>query len=1623
MFILESSTERDFQKGVFVYWSYIESKAVFGGKYVWATAKFSQKYTILKPHHQLTIQFDAIFGCNFQSGAGYLGYSINNNTETQINLNQTVTIKISHSSSILYIAFQCYGQNNNVLDRYCALADYSIIVHYCSPFCLQCSNENTCITMDTYDTSIIKIDQSECGPQQFLDNQYFRCENCPEECEACFNEYECTQCYYPYQLYITKCILMCKSNQHFNELLNICEACNMKCKQCRNNKDWCIHCEEKHFRILNLNQCVCQSGYYDDNITPKCQVCHNLCISCYGPSNIACTQCIQLDKIQLNGNICDCQDGYYFDYSQFKCDQCNFKCQTCFSSFENSCLSCSNNQNRSLQGLQCICLIGFYELNDFCQQCPETEDTQLSQCYKRCGNDMKKWYNQPCDQVTCLLGFENINNICIPICGDLQINGDEECDDGNQIINDGCLNCRFQCPKQCNTCDQTTVFPCSDICGDGIITGFEECDDGNNIQFDGCYECKLDCQIQCTKCLRGQCYECQTYGWEINIETLMCIENCGDSIVIGREECDDGYNLDENDNCYQCKRLCRNDCKTCTSDGKTCLDCQIVGFKPQNYFCINICGDGYLAKDPYGRNSEECDDFNLINYDGCSSTCKFQCQNDVCKVCENRKCIECIDHYYLDVSKNQCLEKCNDGIVIGKEKCDDMNSLLHDGCYNCQLSCQPSCLICQITGCQSCQIGFRLILNQCINVCGDGLIVQGEDCDDGNISPFDGCHFCKFYCNPNCQLCVLGQCLSCYKEFVMIKGICMFSFHNPIGKVNENHHLFNQNQISNSFISFCRLQINGICLICDDFYYLNKLDSKCESRCGDNVINNLEECEHNLTYKIRVCSACKFQCQDNCKECYFGFCQKCEQDYLLIKQTNECKIKVQCNPEKGLYYNDILNQCYEICGDGIISENEQCEDYNLDPYDGCYDCKYSCYSHCPLCIQGVCTDDGSTCQKGYYFDKETGFCFNVCGDGIIAIPDEECDEINNTDCVNCKKINEKNCKIFNEINKCVACLDNFQIVDEVCQPEPKQICDVQSCVNCQNNICIQSSQTQINNQNQENIILYYCGDGLINQNEFCDDGNFINGDGCDSNCQPSLNSICQLNECIQIFYPSPQIKYIQQIQNCQILTLYYDQYVKLSNNSTLEKYLNTLSGKVENTQVNVSFDSNTSEPFDLVNLEINIKIEYFYKIIDPIFILNFADPSIILNQHDSKQQMMLISIQLPSPNLLSIKEQSTTESIIKFSGYQIQIIAAVILISSITGEFQIIENQIEIIQMLYYYKYINIIKGQNLDKFFETFKIIQLANFFEYIGFLPQTYFFFSITKESSNSIFQADGRSSNFLFGFLQIFFILFIAYSTHIFIKIVIKFANHKIAFLKTQQLKQYQLKIVNKLLKFLIKNNGNQFKTKFEMIFQSLLYEHVINTMLSFQYQNYESTEGKISLILNISLSIWLVLYLMNQETQRCIKLKQTYSCLQKIIFGIILVGCFECPIIQIQLCALNEIFYFSFLYIKKNKIKQINTYKDLFKHLTFFFMDMIYLMHEFQKKDPQQLVILGWIQIGIMSSNLTLILIFDLYQILQPIIQKLRKGYARVENCLKQPKRNFANHELFDKGDSILQPQKI
>ena len=81
--------------------------------------------------------------------------------------------------------------------------------------------------------------------------------------------------------------------------------------------------------------------------------------------------------------------------------------------------------------------------------------------------------NGPSD---CLTGVCT-NNICQPgTCGDGVIQGNEQCDDGNQINTDACPD------------DTSNGGTCQDaFCGDGfILAGTEQCDDGNLNNNDDC---------------------------------------------------------------------------------------------------------------------------------------------------------------------------------------------------------------------------------------------------------------------------------------------------------------------------------------------------------------------------------------------------------------------------------------------------------------------------------------------------------------------------------------------------------------------------------------------------------------------------------------------------------------------------------------------------------------------------------------------------------------------------------------------------------------------------------------------------------------------------------------------------------------------------------------------------------------------------------------------------------------------------------------------------------------------------------------------------------------------------------------------------------------------------------
>lgn len=88
-----------------------------------------------------------------------------------------------------------------------------------------------------------------------------------------------------------------------------------------------------------------------------------------------------------------------------------------------------------------------------------------------------------------------------PSCGNGQIEGDEECDDGNVDNTDSCLSTCLDAScgdgfvhervEECDDGNQSNTDDCTvacapSSCGDGFVQGAEECDDGNATSYDGC---------------------------------------------------------------------------------------------------------------------------------------------------------------------------------------------------------------------------------------------------------------------------------------------------------------------------------------------------------------------------------------------------------------------------------------------------------------------------------------------------------------------------------------------------------------------------------------------------------------------------------------------------------------------------------------------------------------------------------------------------------------------------------------------------------------------------------------------------------------------------------------------------------------------------------------------------------------------------------------------------------------------------------------------------------------------------------------------------------------------------------------------------------------------------------
>lgn len=128
------------------------------------------------------------------------------------------------------------------------------------------------------------------------------------------------------------------------------------------------------------------------------------------------------------------------------------------------------------------------------------------------------------------------------------------------------------------------------------------------------------------------------------------------------------------------------------------------------------CGDGFLEV------TEECDDGNISDFDGCSLRCDFEigiCGDGVIQKLLGEECEPILHDAALPYRCTQQCKiaslSCGDGKVDPGEECDQGKENSDRPDASCRTTCK-------------------------LSKCGDGLLDTNEECDDGNLFAGDDCN-------------------------------------------------------------------------------------------------------------------------------------------------------------------------------------------------------------------------------------------------------------------------------------------------------------------------------------------------------------------------------------------------------------------------------------------------------------------------------------------------------------------------------------------------------------------------------------------------------------------------------------------------------------------------------------------------------------------------------------------------------------------------------------------------------------------------------------------------------------------------------------------------------------------
>jgi len=727
--------------------------------------------------------------------------------------------------------------------------------------------------------------------------------------------------------------------------------------------------------------------------------------------------------------------------------------------------------------------------------------------------------------------------------------------------------------EQCDGTANCTVNCTLLYCGDNIVTpGIgETCDPPNS------FNCSANCTRipRCGDFILDAGEQCDTGGVATGYCRANCTNLCGDGIVQGNysEQCDNGLStVDGNSNTRP--NACRNNCvKAWCGDGVVdpvnCEQCdsgRLNSNTAPNACRLNCkvahCGDGVIDS------GEQCDDNNNVDGDGCTC-CRLDCGNGIVDLGE-----ECDDgslnsNVFPDRCRTNCtIHRCGDGVTDFNEECD----------YKSGNS--PNCTT-------ICTLPF----------CGDGVVQYnlGEECDAGDANSYtaiDGC-------SPICTLNRCGQSQSSATVDLStifgpaginsVSGAYHYWGSHTHPPCTENvewfvlptlremsldqYLLFTTTVAPNARPAQGRYGRHLNVAPTTTYGYVPN-DYRARNVCGDGIVELHEECDRGRHNNDQTPNACRTNCMapscgdgvvDSGEQCDGG--DYCSPVCTFVHWTymNNTQYRDQCGG-----YRQSPIRLPDTCptGRALNLNNPANIQYNPTPVTlfntgkdilfpvqngGTFNWKGHTYTLTEL--RFVEPSEHYIGNKRYAFEVQLWHTPTTPGDDQFALAvlfDESesrnaflqpildrLPEFSHCSCGNGKKEDVqwwRSGKITRE--ECDCGKLNNDHTPNTCRTN----CKLPKCGDWVQDSCEACDQGTRNsdtapNSCRANCVLPFCGDGVTDDlfHEQCDDGNNINGDGCNSNCKLECgNGVVEGNEqCDDGIYNS-DTKANECRRNCQL---------------------------------------------------------------------------------------------------------------------------------------------------------------------------------------------------------------------------------------------------------------------------------------------------------------------------------------------------------------------------------------------------------------------------------------------------------------------------------------------------------